>query len=115
MSMLMSLTEKKQWYKDLLQAQADEKHEKLPQYKDFWSGTNWEPVIAKNDVNLRGRFVVLKGEVVLMDKNSVKVLTKDDTCKKMMIGKSFATYYLPRNMGGTNTSLEVLNFKEMEG
>ena len=107
------MNEKQTWYKNILKAVAEEQNQSHPQYKGSWDGDNWVPMIANRNIKLHGVLVAEKGEIFLMDTKSFCTLTAQQTEKKNLIGHTFATFYVPKNFGGTNTSLDLAWFDKV--
>jgi len=102
---------------EALVQQAEEKHAPYPQYAGHWDG--WVLAKSKRAVRSRGQEIVAKGEVVLFDPTSRRRLVDfdedpkslDATFDKRLVGVEFGTFYLPKNIGGCDTSLRTDYFQ----
>lgn len=102
-------------------AAADERHAEHPQYAGHFDG--WIVAVAKRAVRSRGKEVVAKGEAVLFNPDSRRKLvsfdddpkSNDATFDKRLVGVEFGTFYLPKNLGGCDTSLRTDYFEIEEG
>ncbi len=104
-----------------LTAAAYERHADHPQYAGHFDG--WVVAVAKRSVRSRGQEIVSKGEAVLFDPTSRRRLVSfdddpkslDATFDKRLVGVEFGTFYLPKNLGGCDTSLRTDYFTIEEG
>jgi hypothetical protein len=102
-------------------AAADASHAQYPQYAGHWDG--WVMAVARRSVRSRGKEIVAKNEPVLFDPASRHDLVDFDddpksihaTFNKRLVGVEFGTFYLPRNLGGIDTSLRTDYFEIQEG
>lgn len=100
-----------------LTAAANERHADHPQYAGHFDG--WVVATAKRAVRSRGQEVVAKGEAVLFDPASRRKLVSFDddpkslhaTFDKRLVGVEFGRFYLPKNLGGCDTSLRTDYFE----
>lgn len=98
-------------------SEAEAQHVQHPQYAGHWSG--WVLAKAKRAVRCHGVQVVTKGEYVLFDPSSRRRLVDfdddpkslDATFDKRLVGVEFGTFYLPKNLGGCDTSLRTDYFE----
>lgn len=102
---------------EALTAEAEAQHSQYPHYAGHWDG--WVVAVAKRPVRSRGKEVVAKGEAVLFDPASRRKLVDfdddpkslDATFDKRLVGVEFGTFYLPKNLGGCDTSLRTDYFQ----
>lgn len=94
---------------DRLRREADAKMAQYPQYAGAFDG--FVPVVCKRDVKSRGAVIVRKGEVTLVDPTSGRVPHPESSVftrgQEWLVGKVFATFWCPNNLGGCKTSLRV--------
>ena len=107
------MTDKQSWYKRMLVVKAEERNQQYPQYKGHWDSESWMPMLVTRNISQHGQFVAFTGDIVLVDTSSFHILSKTETFKKSNVGKTFVTAYLPNNLGGVDTSVDVSCFKEI--
>lgn len=91
-------------------AEAEAQHTQHAQYDSHWDG--WVAVRAIKDIKVRGTVVLAKGEFALMDPTTIDTPTpeSDPYCKPSAYGKTWATFYFARSLGGMNTTHRVDQF-----
>lgn len=91
-------------------SEAEAQHTQHPQYANHWDG--WVAVQAKRDIKVRGTVVLNKGEFCLMNPASIDTPTpeSDPYCKPSAYGKTWATFYFARSLGGCDTTHRVDQF-----
>lgn len=102
---------------EALTVAADERHAEHPQYAGHFDG--WVVATAKRAVRSRGQEIVARGEAVLFNPTSRRKLVSfeddpkslDATFDKRLVGVEFGTFYLPKNLGGCDTSLRTDYFE----
>lgn len=86
-----------------LRAEAEAQKAHLPQYAGHFD--TYVAVRALRDVKMHGVVVANAGEFVLMDPASIETIAADDeTSLRSARGRTFATFYFARNIGGCDTS-----------
>jgi hypothetical protein len=85
-------------------AAAEASHAKYPHYRGHWDG--WVPVRIRRNLRSRGAPIATKGEIVLMDPNSLTTADHPDVIAGVRAA-GFVTVFLPNHWmeGGIDTSV----------
>lgn len=95
----------------VLREQAHAMTAQWPQYHGKFA--DWEAVTCTRDVKSRGQVICAKGDTVLIQPGSAELPHPGPSrfSPKHLVGKVFASFFLPKNMDGTVTSLRVDYFE----
>lgn len=91
-----------------LVATAEAKMAPYPQYAGHFD--RYVVAQAKRARRSRGVEVYAKHEFVLLDPDSIRTLGAGDTFSPSLVGKKVVTVWLPRNLGGCDTSRRLDDF-----
>lgn len=102
----MEYDERTKAMKALLVKEADSTHKHLPQYAGHWDGDEWVPMMAIRTIKRFGHVDLTKGQFYLVNVESVRTLTAQETSKPENVGKAFVTVYRPDTQVDTSMRLD---------